>query len=271
MGILKDLENAADDIKNEVEKIGATIINDLEKVEQSIKDGIDKISNFLVKGFDEAEQKIIDDLKNDTLTKYADEITALTNLAKQGIAFADKNSIVDDVVAIVKSADSNAATAVLSNLVTTTMQAAYSEFSKFKTLSFGCNGEIDLLIGASAGATGGMSLDHLADVNKCRILVGFQATAGIEEGGDVGLCLGVWTGEPKDQTGGYIAVTLDADEGAGVGIVLYFSLSISPDFTGIVLNFNAGEEIEASVDCGFSLGLGVPKGTIMVLAGEGAV
>lgn len=263
MGILKDIESAAADIEKAIKKADAVIINDLEKVEKDISDGMAKIKSYLAKGFDEAEQKIINSLKADALAKYAAEIQALQTLATQGISSADINAIMNDIKSVVTSADAGAASAILSNLVTTPMQQAYQNFTAFDTLTIGLDGEIDLLIGVSAGASGGIEITKAGDVDKARILVDFLGSAGADEGGDVGLCIGIWKGKPKDMTGGFISVTLDADEGVGLGIVLYFTVSTSPSFSGIILNINSGEEIEASIDCGFTVALGVPKGSVI--------
>lgn len=266
MGILKDIEQAADDIAKAVEAAGAVIINDLDKVEQDITDGLAKIKGFLQTGFDDAEQKIISSLKADVLQKYGTEITALRTLASKGIASADINAMVSDIESIVKNADASSATAIFSNLVTTTMQEMYGEFTAtFDTLSIGCDGEIDLLIGVSAGGSAGIEMSNAGDVSRARMLVDFLASDGVEEGGDLGLCIGIWKGKPKGMTGGFLAVTLDATEGGGLGVVLYFSASVNPEFSGIVLNINAGEELEASIDCGFTAALEVPKGTIITM------
>lgn len=264
MGILKDIESAAAEIEKAIKDAGAVIINDLEKVEKDINDGMEKIKSYLAKGFDEGEQKIINSLKSDTLKKYATEIQALQTLATQGIGSADITAIENDIKSVVTNADAGSASAILSNLVTTTMQDAYKDFTDtFDTLSIGLDGEIDLLIGVSAGGSAGIELSKPGDIDKARILVDFLASGGAEEGGDVGLCIGIWKGKPKDMTGGFISVTLDADEGAGVGVILYFTASLSPSFSGIIINLNSGEEIEASVDCGFTVALKVPKGSVI--------
>jgi hypothetical protein len=264
MGILKDIEQAADDIAKAVEAAGAVIINDLDKIEKDITDGLAKIKGFLQTGFDEAEQKIISTLKADILQKYGAEITALHTLATKGIANADIDAIVSDIESVVKNADAGSATAILSNLVTSAMQEMYSEFTaSFDTMSIGCDGEIDLLIGVSAGGSAGIEMSNAGDVGKARMLVDFLASDGVEEGGELGLCVGIWKGKPKGMTGGFLAVTLDATEGGGLGVVLYFSASLNPEFSGIVFNINAGEELEASIDCGFTAALEVPKGTII--------
>ena len=265
MGILKDIEQAADDIAKAVEAAGAIIINDLDKVEKDITNGLAKINGYLQTGFDDAEQKIISSLKSDTIQKYAAEISSLQTIASKSFAGTDVNSIATDIEAVVKSADAPSATAILSNLVTSAMQEVYNEFTAFDTLSLGCDGEIDLVLGVAAGGSAGIELSNAGDVSKARMLVDFLASAGAEEGGDLGLCIGIWKEKPKGMTGGFIAVTLDADEGVGLGVVLYFTASASPQFSGIVLNINAGEEVEFSIDCGFTAALQVPKGATITM------
>jgi hypothetical protein len=266
MGILNDLEQIGKDIEGDVEKIGATIEKDLDKAAQAVGNGVDKIKSFLVDGFDQAEQAIINKLTGDTLAKYAAEIKALRTLATGGIAGADRQSIVDDIEAVVGKADATSASALFSNLVTKTMQDAWQYLKTFQTLTFGCDGEIDLGIGVSASAGAGIFLASAADVSKSRILVDFMATAGVEEAADVGLCLGIWSGKPKDVGGGFIAVTVGADAGVGANVILYFSLSADPKFSGIVLDIVAGEDLEASIDCGYTLALPAPAGTLIQLA-----
>ena len=261
MGILKDLEKAADDIKSAVDKAAVAIMSDLKKVESDITTGFTNIKNFLITGFDEAEKDLINSKVSSILNDYAGEIKSLQTLATQGIASADIGVLTQDIKNIFLHNDSTAAAAVISNLITTTMQDMYSEFKAFDTLSLGLDGEIDLLFGVAAGASAGIEMKAFDNESKARVLVDFMASAGAEEGADVGLCLGVWKGNPSGMSGGYLAVTLDADEGAGAGVILYFTLSIDPQFSGIILDINAGEEVEFSIDCGFTIAVGMPSGT----------
>jgi hypothetical protein len=258
MSILKDLEKIGKDIESDVEKIAATLEKDLQKATDAIENGMKKLADFLEKGFDAAEQKIINDLKKDVLDKYSQEITALQNLRTMGLTSVDTNSVIDDIKNMVSNNGAAiAAQDVLSNIKTPEITAQYGAFSAFKSMTLGCDAEIDLIFGVSAGGWAGMNIP-IPEPENDRILINFNANGGVEEGAEVGLCIGVWIDSPKHLGGGCIAVTLGADEGAGAGIILCFSLSADPEFTGVVLNINAGEEIEASIDCGYTLALKIP-------------
>ena len=263
MGILKDLENVCNDIDKDVEKIAATLEKDLDKAKQAVSNGIDKLKSFLVKDFDDAELALLKGLQSAKLKKYASEISALQQLAKSGIASADKQSIVNDIESIIGKADSTAAGAVLSNLVTPTMQQAWPSFRSFRAITLGCDGEIDLIVGVSASASAGIYLPSPFDANKARVLIDFLASSGAEEGGDLGLTLGAWVDKPKGVGGGFIAMTVTGDLFAGAGVITVFTLALDPKFAGIVIDLEAGEEAELSIDCGYTLALPVPSGTMI--------
>ena len=137
------------------------------------------------------------------------------------------------------------------------MQQAYADFSGFTTLTLYSDDEIDLGFGVAAAAGAGMQMPG-TDPSLSRMLIDFEATAGVEEGADLGLALGIWQVAPQAIQGGFIAVTFGADVVGGANLIIYFSMTEDPELSGIVLDLTAGEEAEASVDFGFTLAFQVP-------------
>jgi hypothetical protein len=262
MSILKDLEKAAKDIDHDVEHIAAEIDKDLQKAIDAVKSGLEKVKALVAKGFEEAELAIIKKVVDEAKSKYAGDIAKLRALAKLGITSADPNSIINDLVAAFKHADGSAAGAVLSNLVTDPMKNAFAGLADFDTLTLSADSEVDLGFGIAAAFGAGIRMTRL-DVNDARMMMDFAESEGVEEGADIGLAIGIWEGAPKDQQGGYIACTLGADEGVGANVIIFLSMALPPTFSGIVLDLTAGEEVEASIDCGYTLTFKVPPGGVL--------
>ena len=262
MKIFEDLENAAKTIDHDVERIAAEIDKDLQKAIDAVKSGIAKVEALVAQGFANAEQAIIRGVADEAKQKYADEIAKLRALSDLGITSADPQSIIDDLVAAFKHADGNAAGAVLSNLMTTPMKNAFAGLSKFDTLTLSADSEVDLGFGVAAAFGGGVRMTSL-DVSDARMMMDFGESAGAEEGADIGLALGMWVGQPKDQQGGYIVHTLGADDGVGANVIVFMSMAWPPVFSGIVLDLTAGEEVEFSIDCGYTLTFKVPPGAVL--------
>jgi hypothetical protein len=262
MKIFQDLENASKAIDHDVKQIGAEIDKDLQKAIDAVKSGIVNVEALVAKGFADAEQAIIRGVAEAAKTKYADDIAKLRALSNLGITSADPQSIIDDLVAAFQHADGNAAGAVLSNLVTAPMKNAFAGLSTFDTLTLSADSEVDLGFGVAASLGGGIRMTSL-DVGHARMMMDFGESAGAEEGADIGLALGMWAGPPKDQQGGYIACTLGADDGVGANVIVFMSMTWPPAFSGIVLDLTAGEEVEFSIDCGYTLTFKVPPGAVL--------
>jgi hypothetical protein len=263
MGILKDLEKVGKDIEHDVEQVAAEIDKELQKAVDAVETGLAKAKALIQQGFDDAEKALIKSVVDDALSKYANAIKSLRTLATEGITSANTQSIVNDIVSAFKNADGSAAAAVLSNLLTDTMKAAYSEFSQFTTLAIYSDDEIDLGFGVAAAAGGGIKMPG-TNPDDSRMVMDFEATEGVEEGADLGLAIGVFCDAPKDMQGGFIAATLGADAGAGANLIVYLSMEFPPKLAGIVLDITGGEEVEASIDCGFTLAFKVPAGAVVV-------
>lgn len=257
MGVFKDLEKAGKDIEHDVEKIGATIAKDLKKAANAVETGLAKAAATLKKEIEAEEQALLLGRAKSALAAHAASIGTLRSLATAGIQSADPRSIAQDIANAFEHGDGSAAQAVLSNLQTGPFKDAMGEFEDaFKTLTLYATGEIDLLVGIAAVA--GCGIDFDGKPGDARMLMDFDASAGVEEGGDLGLALGIWTEKPKDLQGGFFAVTLGADIGVGADVICYLSMSLDPKFIGVVLDLNAGEEAEESIDCGFTLAFKLP-------------
>ena len=137
------------------------------------------------------------------------------------------------------------------------MQQAYADFGEFTTLTLYSDDEIDLGFGVAAAAGAGMQMPGTDPSHRgcCWTLRRRQArkkapTSGSRSGSGghakafrAGSWLSRWCRcgrrrEPDD----------------------YFSMTESPELSGIVLDLTAGEEAEASVDFGFTLAFQVPPG-----------
>jgi hypothetical protein len=196
MSIFTKLDKVGKDIERDVEAFGDEIEKALKQATETVISGLEKVKTLVEKEFGVLEQELMQQAAKAVLTEYGDAISALRTLATQGIASANAQSIINDVVAAFKNGDGSAAKAVLGNLTTTTMQQAYADFSQFTTLTLYSDDEIDLGFGVAAAAGAGMQMPG-TDPSQSRMLMDFEATAGAEEGADLGLALGIWRDTPQ--------------------------------------------------------------------------
>ncbi len=221
MSIFTKLDKVGKDIERDVEAFGDEIEKALKQATETVISGLEKVKTLIEKEFGVFEQELMQQAAKAVLTEFGDAISALRTLATQGIASANAQSIINDVVAAFKNGDGSAAKAVLGNLTTTTMQQGLRRLQPVH--------DADALFGRwdrSRLWRRGRGWRRMqmpgTDPSQSRMLMDFEATAGAEEGADLGLALGIWRDTPQGIQGGFMAVTFGADVVGGANLIILF-------------------------------------------------
>ncbi len=116
------------------------------------------------------------------------------------------------------------------------------------SLCFEVGGQADLVVGADCAVGYAVGAPNILDAAPYATV---GLTAGVEEGGDAGMVVGISAQGPEDQAGPFFAVVIQVDAALGGGIAVSFNL---PDFSfgGVSAAIEAGEEVQVAASGGYT-------------------
>ncbi len=119
------------------------------------------------------------------------------------------------------------------------------------TLTFEIGGQADLIAGVDGSVGYAVGVPDVLDAKP---YASAGITLGAEEGGDVGIVVGMSPQKPKKQSGPFVAIIVEVDAALGGGIAVSFNLP-EMSFGGVSVAIEAGEELQVSGSGGYTWAL----------------
>ena len=174
-------------------------------------------------------------------------------------AFVNNATAFSGLTGIIKSSASSndsaaaqkAIKAALGNAPAVMQEVEKLASSSLFSLTFEVGGQADLIAGVD-GAVG--FAVGVPDIIDAKGYASAGITLGAEEGGDLGIVVGMSVQKPDDQSGPFAAVIVQVDGVLGGGIAVSFNL---PDmsFGGVSVAIEAGEELQVAGSAGYTWAL----------------
>lgn len=256
---MDELKKFARNVEEKLKDLELDIEKDFQEAVSFIDNELHDVRKFIRDDLHDAEKDIIKNVvKRDTLEIYKDEVSNLLDLvSKLKDVITGTESVFDDVKGALLGPDRQTSLDALIKLMTDNAADFYKNLTHFSTITIGCDAKVELVAGVEASGYAGMNFLAPLDTTQYRILADISASGGAEAGGDAGLTMGIWLGDPKDLQGGFIAASFDVTDFVGAGVVLIFSISDHPKMIGAVVDFNSGADDGVSIDCGYTISMKV--------------
>jgi hypothetical protein len=279
MGLLHDLKDAAEKVKNafegaedELKKDMKAAVKELEsdwnEFESKIKEMLAEISKTEDDLYKKAKSYFENDMSelgiSSLLNAVKDDLTTLKN---------DASNIEGQIKAIANNGAKQGSQEFqyLKNTYFKPIGAAiWDALKTFDAVSVGLTEEISGVLGESEILSVGYKFHGDSDVRICSTT---GISFGAEEGAEVGAFLGVWTHGPKKLKGAFFSLDLELDEFVGVGLKVYLDLLALAEyvldeaigkknddwgFRGVILLATAGEVAEASGEVSANMTYRIP-------------
>ncbi len=256
--VTKAVNQATDAVVDEAKDVAKTVSNVVEDTTKDVAKTIENSYNDVKKEINnlvnDAQAAILKSLSQDALKKYAQEVTAIGDIAK---AIANDKELKQTLESLTKKVaaqqiDQECATLVQKILKSSVLAVHWNKIvpTTWPTITLGINGGGGYIAGAEAAL--GCAVTHpLVKNGQVAGYVDTGATLGASIGGGAAVTIGVASSRPSDVDGGYIGVSVEGKVGVGVGLEVTFNV---PDFSlgGITAAAGVGMEASAALMGGYT-------------------